>query len=135
MLSRFSTKTATSLATTILAMVLPACLAAVPATAADIATGQRIFAKCRICHSVAAGAPSTVGPNLHGLFGRKAGSMPGFAYSAAMKTPGIIWDDANLAKFLHDPKTFIPGNRMAFPGIENDADLADLIAYLKQATK
>lgn len=106
-----------------------------PVRAADLAAGQKTFAKCRICHSIAAGAPSTVGPNLHGLFGRKAGSLPDFDYSAAMKTSGIIWNSDTLTKYLRDPRGFIPGNRMAFPGIDNDVELTNLIDYLKQATK
>ena len=105
------------------------------AQAADLAAGQKIFAKCRICHTIAAGAPSTVGPNLHGLFGRKAGALGDFVYSPAMKTSGVTWDDATLAKYLREPKTFIPGNRMAFPGIKSDKEMGDLLAYLKQATK
>ena len=103
--------------------------------AADLVAGQKIFARCRICHTVAAGASSKVGPNLHGLFGRKAGSVADFAYSPAMKASGITWDEATLAKFLRDPRGFIPGNRMAFPGIKDNQQLADLLAYLKQATR
>jgi cytochrome c len=103
--------------------------------AADLSVGQKIFARCQICHTVVTGAPSKVGPNLHGLFGRKAGSVADFAYSPAMKASGITWDDATLAKFLRDPRGFIPGNRMAFPGIKDKKQLADLIAYLKQATR
>jgi cytochrome c len=108
---------------------------AVRVHAADLAVGKEIFTKCRICHAVDAGAPSTVGPNLHGVFARKAGSLPGFSYSPAMKASTIVWDDDTLAKFLSNPQAFIPGNRMAFPGIKDKAQLADLIAYLKQATK
>lgn len=110
-------------------------LLAVSAQAADVAAGQKIFAKCRVCHTLAAGAPSTVGPNLHGLYGRKAGSLAGFGYSKAMKAAGIVWDDDTLAQYLRDPKAFIPGNRMAFPGIKNGEEIANLLAYLKQATK
>jgi cytochrome c len=117
------------------AILLLAVIAAAPARAADLATGQKLFAKCRICHTVAAGAPSTVGPNLHGLFGRKAGSLRDFAYSPAIKASGITWDADTLARYLRDPKAFIPGNRMAFPGVADNAELTDLIAYLQQATR
>jgi cytochrome c len=118
-----------------IALLLTLLIAVGPASAADLAAGAKTFVKCRICHTVAAGAPSAVGPNLHGLFGRKAGSLPGFSYSAAMKSSGVIWDDATLAQYLRDPKGFIPGARMAFPGIKDQNELADLIAYLKQVTK
>jgi cytochrome c len=110
-------------------------LIAVPACAADLAVGAKTFAKCRICHTVAAGAPSAVGPNLHGLFGRKAGRLGEFNYSEALKGCGVVWNNYTLAKYLRDPRGFIPGNRMAFPGIKNEIELADLIAYLKQVTR
>jgi cytochrome c len=118
-----------------LAALLLTIVPAAASYAADLAAGQQMFARCRICHTLAAGAPSAVGPNLHGLFGRKAGSLNDFDYSPAMKASGITWDDDTLAKYLRDPKGFIPGNRMAFPGIEDKKELADLIAYLRQAAK
>jgi cytochrome c len=126
---------ASLLAATLLAGLLLGLSAAQPARAAALADGQKMFAKCRICHTVKRGAASTVGPNLHGLFGRKAGSVGDFAYSAAMTASGVTWDDKTLAEYLRDPKAFIPGNHMAFPGIKGDEQLADLIAYLKVATK
>ena len=82
-----------------------------------------------------AGESSTVGPNLHGLFGRPAGTYPGFAYSTAMRNSGIVWNDETLGAFLRDPKKLIPDNHMAFPGIHDDAKLADLLAYLHEAAK
>jgi cytochrome c len=115
-------------------ILLFAGLAAGPAHAADLAAGKEIFARCRICHTVAANALSTVGPNLHGVFGRKAGSVPDYDYSAAMKRSSVIWNDKTLAKFLRDPKAFIPGDKMGFPGIDNPDAIRNLIAYLKQAT-
>ena len=122
-------------------MIRPAALVAVlvlltPAAArADTAAGQAAFARCKICHTVEAGGRSPVGPNLHGVFGRKAGTLDGFSYSAAMKNSGIVWDDESMAKYLRDPRGSMPGNKMAFPGIKNDEELTNLLAYLHQATQ
>jgi cytochrome c len=120
-------------AATIAMLVL--CLLSNFAAAANPAAGQTVFSRCRICHTVEAGKPSLVGPNLHGVFGRKAGTLDGYAYSEAMRSSGIVWSDETLAKYLTDPKTFIPGNRMAFPGIKDENELADLLAYLRQAAQ
>lgn len=116
------------------AIFLFAMLAAVPAKAADLAAGRQVFARCRICHRVAVDAPNGVGPNLHGVFGRKAGSLGGYDYSPAMQRSGVVWTDQTLARFLRDPKTFIPGNRMGFPGLDDTGEIENLLAYLKQAT-
>lgn len=106
-----------------------------PAAAASAAAGQAVFNRCKICHTIEPGGRSVVGPNLHGIFGRKAGSLPNFAYSPAMKQSGVVWDDDTLTKYLHDPKQFLPGDRMAFPGIKDEDQLADLLAYLHEAAK
>ena len=88
-----------------------------------------------MCHTVAAGAKSTVGPNLHALWRRPAGSLDGFAYSEAMKNSGIVWDEASLKTFLRDPKAAIPGNRMAFPGIKGESEVENLLAYLREVVQ
>jgi cytochrome c len=107
----------------------------VAARADEPGAGEALLKKCEICHSLAAGGPAKAGPNLHGIFGRKAGSTPGFVFSDTMKNSGIVWGDAALASFLRDPKSLIPGNRMSLPGIKDDDALADLLARLKQATQ
>ena len=97
--------------------------------------GAAELQKCKICHSLDKGGPNRVGPALFGVFGRKAGTVVGYAYSDAMKQSGITWDDKSLAQFMRDPKTAIPGNHMSFPGITDEATLAALIRQLKQATQ
>ena len=94
------------------------------------ARGQELFARCSACH--AADRPLTkVGPHLVGVFGRTAGSLDGFPYSEALMDSGLVWDDATLAAFLHNPRELVPGNRMAFVGMRDDADVAAVIAYLR----
>lgn len=112
-------------------------VAAGPALAeGDAAKGQRIFnTQCRTCHKVEKDASSPVGPTLHGLFGRPSGTLAGFEYSDAMKKAAITWDDATLAEYLKDPKAKVPGTKMVFAGLKNPAQIEDLVAYLKSATK
>lgn len=112
--------------------------AAGPAAAqsGDATRGQRVFnIQCKACHTVEKDGASPTGPNLHGLFGRKAGTAGGYDYSAAMKNSGIVWDDATLAEYNRDPKGKVPGTKMLYNGVKNAGQLADLTAYLKEATK
>lgn len=98
----------------------------------DPVRGQRVFAICGECHSLAAGT-NKYGPSLHGLIGRRAGSVADFDYSDAMAQAGLTWDDATLDKYLADPQAVVPGNRMPFDGLPDAHDRAALIAYLDQA--
>lgn len=101
---------------------------------ADVKRGQTLFLQCRACHSLAAGEPNKVGPNLHGMFGREAGLAPGFEYSPAVQESEIVWTPETLNEWLERPSEFLPGNRMVFIGVKKPADRANLIAYLQQAT-
>jgi cytochrome c len=112
---------------------LQAAVAALPSpyNAADYAAGRRVFAQCRSCHTIEAGGPNRIGPNLHGVFGRQAGSLEGFNYSEPVKNAGFIWDAAQLDQWLQAPQTFLPGNRMAFAGVRDETQRRDLIAYIE----
>ncbi len=105
--------------------------------AGDAAAGAKVFKKCVACHTTEAGSKSGIGPNLNGVFGRTAGTLEGFGYSDAMKAAGAggrVWNDETVAEYLRNPKTAIPKNKMAFVGLKKDTDLANVIAYLKEAT-
>jgi cytochrome c len=102
------------------------------ALAQDAAAGEKVFTKCRICHQVGESAKIGVGPVLNGVVGRKAGTWPGYSYSAANKDSGITWDEATLKTYLKNPKAKVPGTKMIFPGLPNDDDISNVIAYLKQ---
>lgn len=108
-------------------------LASLPApyNTADLANGQSKFALCRSCHTIVAGGPNMSGPNLHGLFGHKAGTHGDFNHSEALKASGITWDAASLDAWLESPRKLVPGTKMAFAGIKDAKDRADLIGYLK----
>jgi cytochrome c len=99
------------------------------ARAQDAAAGKQAFTQCAACHSVE--TVNGAGPSLQGIFGRKAGTFPGFRYSRALKNAGIAWDDKNLDAYLADPQKLVPGNVMPFSGVADAKQRADLIAYLK----
>jgi cytochrome c len=111
-------------------------LASLPApyNTGDLENGKRKFAMCRSCHTINQGGPNMTGPNLYGVFGRKAGAVEGFAYSDAVKAAGFIWDADHLDKWLADPRGFMPGTKMSFMGLKEPKDRIDVIAYLKVET-
>ena len=101
-----------------------------PYATADLARGEAQFALCAACHTVTPGGPNMTGPNLHGVFGRKAASTPSFAYSDALKATGITWDAAQIDRWIADPKLVAPGTKMTFAGMKDAKDRTDLIAFL-----
>ena len=108
----------------------------VAAQSGEPAKGERLFnQQCKTCHTVDKGGANGLGPNLFGLFGRKAGTNEGFASSDAIKKSGIVWDDATLADYLKDPKGKVPDTKMVYAGLKRPEQLADIIAYLKKVTQ
>ncbi len=99
-------------------------------TGADPHAKPPAFAQCMACHAVEPGR-NGVGPSLAGVFGRKAGSSPGFTYSAALKASGKVWDEATLDTFLTSPMTAVPGTHMTYMGQSDPAKRKALIDYLK----
>jgi cytochrome c len=98
---------------------------------ADVAKGEAVFKKCTSCHTINAGGPNGIGPNLHGVVGEPIGaSASGFAFSDALKSHGGSWDWKNLSDWLHNPKKFAPGTKMTFAGLSSGEDRANLIAFL-----
>jgi cytochrome c len=111
-------------------------LAALPApyNTADLSNGESKFALCSTCHSLPAGAPNMTGPNLHGVFGRKAATAPDFKYSDVLKASGWTWDAARIDTWITDPKAALPGTKMTFAGMKDPKDRTDVIAYLMVMT-
>jgi len=110
------------------AAVVLIAVAATPAFAADAAHGKVVFQTCAACHS---DKPDAIGPSLRGVYGRKSASLPDFRYSNAMMRANLTWDDANLKAYIKDPQAKVKGNRMPFGGLSSEADIDDVIAYLK----
>jgi cytochrome c len=109
------------------AVVLMA-VAGTPAMAADATHGKVVFQTCAACHS---DKPDAIGPSLRGVYGRKSAALQDFRYSNAMMHANLTWDDANLKDYIKDPQAKVKGNRMPFGGLSSDADIDDVIAYLK----
>lgn len=105
---------------------------AASAVAQDVEKGQNSFKKCLPCHRIGPDAKNLVGPELNGLDGRKAGTVPNFNYSDANKNSGIVWNEETFKEYIKDPRAKIPGTKMTFAGIKNDQEINDLWAYLKQ---
>jgi cytochrome c2 len=115
-----------------IALLLVAWLTMLSTGAVAEEPGETLFKKnCAICHTLEAGK-NKIGPSLAGVVGRKAGSVPGFAYSAANKNSGDIWDAQTLDTYLADPRKFMPGTKMVFAGLKTPEDRKALIEYLKE---
>jgi cytochrome c len=110
-----------------------ALLAAMPApfNAADLADGEKQFAKCRSCHTITADKMNLTGPHLYGLFGRKSGTEPGYTFSKAMTDHNVVWDFTTLDTFVAAPQATVKGTKMGFAGIADAEHRRNLIAYLK----
>jgi len=102
------------------------------AQAQDLAAGEQSFRKCGPCHSVGEDARNKVGPELNGLDGRKSGTVEGYSYSAANKAANITWNEASFKEYIQAPAAKVPGTKMAFAGIKNEKEIANLWGYLKQ---
>lgn len=100
----------------------------------DAARGAELWAKCKACHTLEAKGRHIVGPRLFALFGRRAGTQPGYNYSAVMRNSGVVWTEDTLDRYLAATQDFMPGNKM-YGGLAIKQDRIDLIAWLKEATR
>ncbi len=100
----------------------------------DAKRGEKVFEECRACHATERGGEG-LGPDLHGMIGRRAGTLESFRYSPAMKKSGITWSAQTLESFISDPQKTVPANRMPYSGMAEAKDRADLILYLQEAFK
>ncbi len=113
---------------------LLAALTSAAARADPAMRGKLLFLQCASCHDVTPGASAKIGPSLYGVVGRPAGSLPGYAYSPAMKAQTFVWDEKMLDRWLTKPTDVVPGTAMGFGGVAKDADRAAIIAYLRQSS-
>ena len=113
-----------------LALALCLILGAAPAVANDVVSGEKVFKRCKACH-YADKEKNKTGPYLVDVIGRKAGSIDGYKYSKAMRESQLVWDEATLTAYLKAPKKFLKGTKMAFAGLKKEADIKNVIAYLK----
>lgn len=98
--------------------------------AGNAANGAKVFVQCKTCHVTTAGV-NRIGPSLHAVVGRKAGTVPKYNYSAANKNSGAVWTEAKLFTYLENPRKAMPGTKMSFAGLKKPQDRADVIAWLK----
>jgi cytochrome c len=116
----------------ILCCLATASLIALPfdkAHAQDVNAGKQVFSQCVACHSI--DGSNGGGPSLKGIVGSKAGAVPGFRFSRAMKSSNIVWDAKTLDAYIADPQSAIPGNVMPYSGLTDGKQRADLVAYLQ----
>jgi cytochrome c len=105
---------------------------AATASAQDVGKGQQAFGLCRACHQIGEDAQNMLGPELNGLDGRKAGSVPDYAYSDANKKSGIVWTADTFKQYIKNPQAMVPGTKMTFVGINDEQKISDLWAYISQ---
>jgi cytochrome c len=115
----------------VLLLIVGLSLGQASSATAEESRGKEIFKTCHACHTIEQDGENMLGPNLWGVYGAKSASNPDFAYSAALKSSGIVWTEENLSKWLAGPTKFVPGSKMAFPGLPDEADRQAVIAYLK----
>jgi cytochrome c2 len=104
----------------------------------NAAEGENVFKKCKVCHDAGDGAKNKIGPILNDIVGRKAASIEGYPYSGDLKalgSQGFVWTEENLNKYLAKVKDVVADGKMVFPGLKDDQDRKDLIAYLKKFGK
>ena len=117
-----------------LAAIAVLLMSTLPAAAGDPERGAQLWRKCASCHTLEANGRNRAGPRLHGVFGRVAGSVADYNYSDALKSSGIVWDQSTLDAYIKDAEAFVPGTKM-YGGLSQDADRADLLAFLKEASR
>jgi cytochrome c len=114
--------------------VASVCADGVARAEGDATRGEKLFEECRACHAPERGVQA-IGPNLRGVFGRRAGTLEDFRYSPALRRSGITWTPQTLDGYIADPQKAVPANRMPYAGMPDARDRADLIEYMRQATK
>ena len=117
-----------------LIFVAAAGMLAADVASADAKRGEKLFEECRACHAVERGV-NGVGPDLYGVFGRRAGALDEFRYSTALKKSGITWSRQTLDAYVLDPQKAVPANRMPYGGMPEARDRTDLLEYMQQAFK